>query len=76
MVLKQKLLAKGFVDDDIELGFIENLNQYGIIRIKKLKPKLIYNYNGNGKYLLKQKGKEDIIFIDESKTLHYLINNF
>jgi hypothetical protein len=76
LLLKERMLKNGFADKDIELGYIDSLNQYGIIRIKNIKPKVIYNLNGNGLYLIKQKGKEDVFFQNESKTLKYLVENF
>lgn len=76
LLLRTSLEKKGFSTDDIELGFIESLNQFGIIRIKHLKPKVVYNYNGNGKFLLKQKGKEDFETTGLSSMVKYITEHF
>lgn len=76
VLLKQKLIKKGYKENNIELGFIESLNQYGIIRIKNSKPKIVYNSNFQEKYILKQKGKEDVISKSQKTVIDYILNNF
>jgi hypothetical protein len=76
LLLKKLIEKKGFAENDIELGFIENLNQYGIVRIKHLKPKVVYNHNGTKNYLLRQKGREDFETASASKMVKYITENF
>lgn len=76
ILLKEKMLKNGFEEKDVELGYIDSLNQYGIVRIKNIKPKIVYNLNNNGKYFIKQNSKEDVLFTSESKALKYLVENF
>lgn len=76
ILLKQKLVKKGYKEEDIELGYIESLNQFGLIRIKNLKPKIAYNYNFDKSYIIKQKGKEDVISKNQKKIIDYILTNF
>ena len=76
LLLKEYLLKNGFSESDVELGFIEQLNQYGIIRLKKLKPKIVYNYGGNKKYLVRQKGKDDFYTKSSNEIKKFLLENF
>ena len=76
VLLKEALLKKGFDESEIELGYIESLGQYGIIRIKNLKPKVVYNHDGEEQYLVKQKGKDDFCGTKQVDVLNYLIANF
>lgn len=57
-MLKNSFEKKGFKEEDIELGFVETLNKYVIIRIKNSKLKMIYNRNRTKKYLLRNKRKD------------------
>lgn len=75
LLLKKALLKKGFSDEDIELGYIESLNQYGITRIKKLKPKVAYNHTEK-KFLFRQKGKEDVMTASQREIVNYIFENF
>lgn len=74
--LKLMLIDNRFSDEDIECGFINSLNQYGITRIKNKKPKITFNHDGTGKYFIKQNSKPDMIFDHIEDTLVYIINNF
>lgn len=76
ILLKEKMLKNGFVDKDVELGYIDSLNQYGITQIKNIKPKIVYNHNNNAQYFIRQNGKDDVLFQSESKILNYLVENF
>lgn len=76
ILLKEALKKQGFSDGEIELGFIDELNQYGIIRIKKFKPKVVYNLNSNGKFLIRQRSKEDFITGSLKSMEKYIVDNF
>jgi hypothetical protein len=70
------LKKQGFLEGEIELGFVEELNQYGILKIKKYKPKVVYNHDSNGKFLIKQRGKEDFITSSQKSMEKYIVENF
>jgi hypothetical protein len=72
LLLHQALIKKGLLEKDIELGFIENLNQYGIVRIKNLRPRIVYNHDGRGCFLVRQKGKDDKDFKSLSQVVKYI----
>lgn len=76
ILLKDELIKLGYNENDIELGFVDQLNQYGVIRIKNSRPKIVFNYNDNKRYLLKQKGKDDILFSNRKEIINYIKNNF
>lgn len=76
LLLRESLVKNGFLDKDIELGFIEDLQQYGINRIKHLKPKIVYNHNGKAQYLFRQKGKEDLETGSINEMVKYITENF
>lgn len=76
ILIQQKLIENGFNESDIELGYIESLNQYGIIRVKNLKPKIAYNCNFQLNYIIRQKGKEDFITKNQAEIINYIIENF
>lgn len=76
ILLKSLLLKKGFEDKDIELGYVESLYQYGIVRIKNYKPKVVYNFNDNKQYIIKQKGKDDFLSKSSNTITNYITENF
>lgn len=76
LLLKEALIKKGFAEDDIELSYIENLNQYGITRIKRLKPQVVFNHDENKKYLFKQKGKENYETSSRTKMVNFIVEHF
>ena len=76
ILLKEKMFSHGFKEKDIELGYIDSLSQYGITKIKGINVKVVYNYENNANYFIRENGKEDILFPNESETLKYLVDNF
>lgn len=76
ILLKQKLEKEGFEENEIELGFIETLNQFGITRIKNKRPKIVFNTNFEEKYLIRVKGNEDITSKSQKIIIEYIVNNF
>jgi hypothetical protein len=76
ILLKKSLQKEGFDEKDIELGYIDALNQYGIIRIKNYRPKVVFNYDGNKQFLIRQKGKEDVFSKSLSAIVKYIVENF
>lgn len=75
-LLNESLIKNGFMKEEVVLGYISKLNQFGIIGIKSLKPKIVYNFNGNKQFLIKQKGKEDQLFNKQKEAVNYIIENF
>lgn len=71
ILLKQALLKNGFKKEELEFGFVDSMNQYGLLGIKKSKPKVVY-YNDINKFRLKRKGKFDKDFDDLSSVVEYL----
>ncbi|WP_394775655.1 DUF262 domain-containing protein [Flavobacterium sp.] len=76
LLLREMLFKKGFLNTDIELGYDDTLQQYGIVRIKNYKPRVVYNHDGEKNYLFKQKGKEDFITKSKKKMVDHLVENF
>ena len=75
VLLKQELLKRGFKADELEFGFSEFLNQYGLLRIKNRKPKVVF-YNDIKKFRLVRKGKWDKDFIDLESLVDYLVSKY
>lgn len=76
ILLKENLLKNGFNETEIGLGYIDNLGQYGIVRIKNKKPQVVYNHDGKMEYIVKQKGKDDYSSTNHLDILNYIIANF
>lgn len=76
LLLKKALEKNGFKENDIELGFIDSINRYGIIRIKSFRPKITYNNNSSKKYLFKQKGKEDFETSNMNDMVKFIVEHF
>ena len=76
ILLKEILINNGFNDEDVELGYIDNLNQYGIKRIGRLRPKIVYNNDGKKMFLIKQWGEDDVESDKQSEFVNYLIETF
>ncbi len=75
VLLKQSLIKKGYSENEIELGYIETLNQFGIIRIKKHKPKVVF-YKADKEYLIRRKGHSDKFFKDQNSIAEYLLKKY
>lgn len=76
ILLQQKLIKKGFHENDIELSFIESLNQFGITKIKNKKVKIAFNSNLDEKFIIKQNSTDDIITTSEKVVIDYICDNF
>ena len=75
ILLKQALLEKGFKSAELEFGFSDYLNQYGLLAIKNRKPKVVF-YNDINKFRLVRKGKFDKDFSDMETLVDYLVNKY
>jgi hypothetical protein len=76
IILRELLKKRGIAEHEIELGYVENLNQFGIVRIKSRKPRIVYNHNGSKAYLIKQKGVEDFQTDKPTEVVNFIIDNF
>jgi len=76
ILVKEALKKKGFAADEIKMGYIESLNQYGISGIGNRKPKITYNHDGSKRYYVKHHGREDQYFNRRSQVINYIVDNF
>ncbi len=76
ILLQKKLIHEGVSEKDIELSFIESLNQFGISMIKNKKVKIAYNSSFDETYIIKQHSKEDVISKSENVIINYVLENF
>ncbi len=73
--LKQALLKKGFKADELEFGFSDQLNQYGLLAIKNRKPKVVFN-NDIKKFRLVRRGNFDKDFSEMETLVDYLVKKY
>ncbi|MBS0027667.1 GmrSD restriction endonuclease domain-containing protein [Chitinophaga sp. 22321] len=75
ILLKELLLGQGIQDHEVEMGYVEALEQYGITKLKDQKLDIVYNHDGNKKYFIKPQDMEGIQYDTATDVLTHVLHH-